>query len=344
MDDIAVLRSLLEAYSPSGAEGQGVRAFVDAAKALGYRTEVDAVGNGLARTGSGRPQILFLGHIDTVEGELPVRVEDGRVSGRGACDAKGALAAALLAAADHEGPGEVVIAAAVGEERDSRGARHLIPRLNPDLLIVGEPSGWDGVTIGYKGNLSLVLTFEGERAHLSAPTATTVETALAFVERLRAFCEDHRGETPFRSLTAKLHTVQTTRSGGREVVELGVNLRLPPSVRVADVEAFLEENGLEGQYTIADRSEAVEVDRRNAVVRALGAGIAANGGRATLYRKAGTADLNLAVPVWGRPAAAYGPGDSHLDHTDREALDVEEFRRSVAVLRHAFGVLARAPG
>ena len=61
--------------------------------------------------------------------------------------------------------------------------------------------------------------------------------------------------------------------------------------------------------------------------------------RPTLRKKSGTADLNLAVPVWGCPAAAYGPGDSHLDHTDAESLAVDELRRSVDVLRRAFEAL-----
>ena len=62
-----------------------------------------------------------------------------------------------------------------------------------------------------------------------------------------------------------------------------------------------------------------------------------------LLRKLGTSDLNLAVPAWGCPAAAYGPGDSHLDHTDSESLDVQEFRRSIEVLHGAFSRLAARP-
>ncbi len=340
MDEAGVLQALLEAYSPSGHEEGAVRRFVGIAEGLGFVTEVDEAGNAFARIGAGRPQAMFLGHIDTVEGELPVRVAGGRVHGRGACDAKGALAAALLAAAVHRGPGEVVVVAAVGEERDSRGARHLIPRHRPDLLIVGEPSGWAGVTIGYKGNLSLVLRFEGERAHLSSPAPTTVETGLACLGRLHGFCAGRRGDTPFRSLTAKVHGIHTRREGGREAVEIGVNLRLPPGVAAQEVLEFLTADGMAGRVDVVDRSEAVEVDRGNAVVRALCAGIRKAGGRPSLIRKLGTADLNLAAPAWGCPAAAYGPGDSHLDHTDAESLEVEELRRSVSVLRDAITALA----
>src|SRR3989304_5619154 len=116
MDEVGVLLELVKAYSPTGHEEEGVRAFTQVAQSLGFATEVDGAGNGIARVGSGKPQILFLGHVDTVEGELPVRVEDGRVYGRGAVDAKGALAAALLAATEHKERGEIVVVASVGEE------------------------------------------------------------------------------------------------------------------------------------------------------------------------------------------------------------------------------------
>jgi len=340
MDEVAVLRDLVAAYSPSGHEEPAVERFTDHARALGFSTEVDGAGNGIARRGEGRPQILFLGHIDTVEGELPVRVAGGRIYGRGACDAKGALVAALFAARSHRGAGEIVVVAAVGEERDSRGARFLVPRHRPDFVVVGEPSGWSGVTIGYKGNLSLVLRFEGERTHLSSPFPTTVERALALIGELQEFCRGHVGPTPFSSLTAKVHSIETRRSNGHEVVVVGVNLRLPPSVPTRAVLEFLEDRGLAKRYEVLDRSEAVECDRQNDVVRSLDAGIRRLGGSPTLLRKSGTSDMNLAVPAWQCAAAAYGPGDAHLGHTDQESLPVQDLEKSIGILGFAFGDLA----
>jgi LysW-gamma-L-lysine carboxypeptidase len=344
MDEVAVLQELVSAYSPSGREADAVRRFTRIAQSLGFQTEVDGAGNGIARRGSGRPQVLFLGHIDTVPGEIPVRIARGRIHGRGTCDAKGALAAALLAGASHEGPGEIAVVAAVREERDSAGARFLVPRHRPDHLIVGEPSGWEGITVGYKGILSLVLTFEGERTHLSSPHPTAVEDALGFVTQLRAFVGGHPGPTPYSSLTAKVHTVNTRHAGGKDIVRVGVSLRLPAAVKSEEVLRFLEDGGAAGAYRIVDRSEAVEVDPRNPVARALCAGIRESGGRPTLLRKCGTADLNLVAPAWQCPAAVYGPGNSHLDHTDAESLDLDEFRRSVCVLRTAFSALTAGGG
>ncbi len=341
MDEVGALVELLKAYSPSGSEDKAAQAFVTIARSLGFETEIDDAGNPIARKGHGSPQVLFLGHIDTVDGEIPVRVDGGRVHGRGACDAKGPLAAALIAGGRHEGPGEVVIIGAVGEEKDSRGARYLIPRMKPNFLIVGEPSNWDGVTIGYKGNLDLTFTFEGERTHLSAPSPTTVELALVSLYRLQAWGADHQDETQFKSLTHKVHTINTGRVGGREIVKVGVNIRLPPDVKVADAVAFLDSTDLRGRYKVGDSSDAVEVDRTNEVVRALTGGIRAAGGEPTLFKKSGTADLNLAVPVWGCPAAAYGPGNAHLDHTEQESLDVGEFFKAVRILQQAFATLTQ---
>ncbi len=340
MDEVAVLRDLVEHYSPSGREDAAVERFIQSARALGFSTEVDSAGNGIARRGEGRPQILFLGHIDTVEGELPVRAAGGRIHGRGVSDAKGALVAALFATRNRPSSGEVVIVAAVGEERDSRGARFLLPRHRPDFLVVGEPSGWSGVTLAYKGNMSLALTFEGGRTHLSSPLPTTVERALSFVGELQDFCRKHVGATPFSSLTVKVHSIDTRRSPGHEFVDVGVNLRLPPGVTTRDVMQFLEEHGMGGRCSVVDSSEPVECDRRNEVVRSLTAGIRRVGGSPTFLRKSGTSDMNLAVPIWGCPAAAYGPGDAHLSHTDSESLAIEDLERSIGVLETAFADLA----
>src|SRR5207253_9896864 len=151
--DVEVLRALVEEYIPSGNEQQAVRRVSDLATELGFDVRTDEVGNAIARIGRGSPRIVFLGHIDTVDGVLPLRLERDRLHGRWTCDAKGALASALVVASRHSSAGEILIIGAVGEERDSRGTRHLIQHLaRPDFLIVGEPSGWDAVTIGYKGN------------------------------------------------------------------------------------------------------------------------------------------------------------------------------------------------
>ena len=62
MDDVEVLRALLDEYSPSGREGAAVHLFLELARGLGLDGRSDAVGNAIAHIGRGPPTILFLGH------------------------------------------------------------------------------------------------------------------------------------------------------------------------------------------------------------------------------------------------------------------------------------------
>ncbi|MBX6341927.1 MAG: M20/M25/M40 family metallo-hydrolase, partial [Thermomicrobiaceae bacterium] len=59
------------------------------------------------------------------------------------------------------------------------------------------------------------------------------------------------------------------------------------------------------------------------------------GGAPRLKVKTGTSDMNLVGPAWGCPIVAYGPGDSRLDHTPHEHVDLAELERGVAVLTAA---------
>jgi LysW-gamma-L-lysine carboxypeptidase len=339
VDEATALLRLLRPYSPSGAEAPAVRAFVRLARDLGFSARIDAAGNGIARRGRGRPHIVFLGHIDTVPGRLPVRRSRGRIHGRGAVDAKGPLTAALLAGQQFDAPGTIEVVAAVGEETDSRGARHLLRRDRIDAVIAGEPSRWDGVTVGYKGDLRLRATFRGARAHLSSPRPSVADTAVQWVEAVRAAPAWAPGTSAFRTLTAKVVSLAT---GGddAEWACVTLDLRIPPGRTTRTVEAELPREPGRPSLEPFIRIEPVEVDRASPVVRALEAGIRAAGGRPTLWRKSGTSDLNLVAPAWQVPGAAYGPGDPHLDHTSREAVSERELRRSVRVLAIAFRQLA----
>ena len=75
-------------------EGEAVEWLVARMAERGFRASVDDAGNAVGDIGDGRVHVVLLGHIDTVPGEIPVRVEDGELVGRGAVDAKGPLAAA----------------------------------------------------------------------------------------------------------------------------------------------------------------------------------------------------------------------------------------------------------
>ena len=265
----------------------------------------------------------------------------GRVHGRGAVDAKGALAAALLAGVGFAGPGTWRVVAAVGEETDSRGARHLARGPAPEFLFAGEPSGWDGVTIGYKGDVRLEVAFEHRRTHWASPDPTAADLVLGWVGRLRAAAARHAGDTPFRTPSVKVVGFASDPSSDPETARAWIDVRLPPGITTDDVLGWWPEDPAGPTVRLLTRIEPIEVPRTDPVVVALCASIRAEGGRPTLWRKSGTSDLNLVGRAWGVGGAAYGPGDARLDHTSREVLSVAELRRASRVLRGAIERLGR---
>ncbi len=347
MDDreaVEFLKELLSRYSPSRRE-RGLAAFlVGCLRDLGFEAEVDRVGNVVMYHGEVpkeggimRPDLLFLGHIDTVPGFIPVREEGGRIHGRGAVDAKGPLAAFVAALCQARGDlGEMGIAfvGAVGEEDDSRGTKHILPRFRPRAVIVGEPSGWDGIVLGYKGNLSVRYVVSRPLRHPAAPGPTAAEEALRLWRGLRLHVRRlNRGRRGlFETVDLGLRSVNTWSDGFVERAEIRLGFRLPLWLPPEELRRAVEGMARDGELSFAGGEPAYLAPKNTALVRSFLRAIRGCGGRPRFVVKTGTADMNLVGPEWGCPAVAYGPGDSRLDHTPDEHIGVEEFLRGVRVL------------
>ncbi|MCD0159068.1 M20/M25/M40 family metallo-hydrolase, partial [Deinococcus sp. 6GRE01] len=120
-------------------------------------------------------------------------------------------------------------------------------------------------------------------------------------------------------------------------------LRLPPAVSPADAEAVIREllADLDSvTVTFTGHESAVRHGRDNALTRAMRVAIRAQGGTPVFKVKTGTSDMNVVAGHWPVPTLAYGPGDSALDHTPEERLDLAEYDRAVTVLREALTRLA----
>lgn len=314
----------------------------------GFRASVDDAGNAVGEIGDGPMHVVLLGHIDTVPGEIAVTVEDGELVGRGAVDAKGPLAA-FVAAATKVAPGvRVTVVGAVEEESPtSAGARYRATLPAPDWCIVGEPSGWDAVTIAYKGRLGLRVALSRPARHGAAPGMTCSEEALALWTKVREASERRTsGSDGFARLDCRLEGMSGGATDGLvERAELRIGYRIPPGITTAELEA--EFRAIVATHD-GDAATAIErigaeeparTPRTTPLARAFVGAIADAGGKATFKVKSGTSDMNILTPAWGCPMVAYGPGDSHYDHTPMERLSLSDYERSIRVLK---SVLARA--
>lgn len=391
---VDVLFDLVATPSVSGNERAAVERFVMHARALGMEAEIDEAGSGVAtreegtRSGGERNsqmakgqmadeesgtrgtggeaqsaaaperaiEIVLLGHIDTVAGEIAVRMEgeqtaesDTRVlHGRGSVDAKGPLAAMLVAAARATLPEGVTVrvCGAVGEETPhSRGARHIARTFRPDACIIGEPSGWDGFTLGYKGRLVASVQITQASTHSAGPEGSAGDSLIDALARLRQTAhEASDGARVFDRVQMRTLSVHAGSDGLHESAEAVVSFRLPRSVEPAAFEAALRRDlaGVPGcEVNCRGHEPAYVADRGNQVARALSVAIRGAGATPRPLVKTGTCDMNVVGPAWNCPIAAYGPGDSSLDHTPIEHISISEYLASVAVLTVALEDLAR---
>ncbi|RSN67484.1 M20/M25/M40 family metallo-hydrolase [Candidatus Korarchaeum cryptofilum] len=325
-----VLLALLKAYSPTGREKNAERVLIEVARGLGLEAHSDGVGNVIASKGDSC--IMLLGHYDTVPGKLRVSVRKGTVSGRGAVDAKGPLAAMLVAASLSERP--VRVAAVVGEEGDSRGVRELLRGELPPYVIVGEPTNTVGVAIEYRGGAKLILRCRASGGHSSSPGDSAIEKLISCLERIQGSLKGIEGVSlrPTVMRGGEYENVLPRRA------ECTLDLRFPVGHSLQEILERIEiEDGCD--IILKGSVDPVSVRPTDPVPRALTRAIITSGAKPILLRKLGSSDMNH-ISNYVRSCAAYGPGDSSLAHTDRERIQLKDLEFSVAVYKKAIEMLS----
>jgi len=347
---IELLNRSLKEYTPSRAEASLANLLKDKSiNELGFeKTNIDNVGNVIATKGSGRPVILLCGHMDTVPGRIPVRIENGYLYGRGASDAKSSLIAMLLAASEFpKQRGTIIFAGVVDEEGNATGIKELVrSKTTIDYAIFGEPSGISNITIAYKGRFAFRLTCDvGTSAHASAPwlAKNSIEEVYDFWQAIQL----ELGRLDSRSDESNKVTCSLTEiSGGSshnvtpQKCKITVDIRIPTtntSRRIQELVASIVKEvsikkNVRATYRVEDMTEPFEADHTSPLVRALSLSIIdVCRKRPILLRKTGTGDMNILGNAFRIPVVTYGPGDPHSSHTVDERIRIAEYISSIEV-------------
>ncbi len=357
---VRLLTNLLGIYSPSGKESDIANYLAEEMKKLGFQVGLDDIGNVIGVIGEGEPTIFLCGHMDTVIGHLPLRVEEDKIYARGAVDAKGPLAAMVMAAAalvnEPSFKGKVLLAAVVEEEATSRGVRHMITQgIHADYAIFGEPSGVENITIGYKGQIQLRVTCKTQTGHSSTPWLfeNALEKAYDLWLRIKnSYPPVETADSPFNAISACLTRV----SGGKATslipfeVEMFIDIRVPPQFTtlqvIHDTQKIISkyQNAnpkVDVKSFIEDTVEPFEVNKSSPLVHVLSASVRKVLNKpATLLRKTGTGDMNILGRAMNLPIVTYGPGDSHLDHTLEEHIVISEYLDSIQIFKETLAKLS----
>jgi acetylornithine deacetylase len=316
-DVVALAAELLSIDSSTGAENSVVDFLSKWLVARGWNVTLQEVTRGRANIWASRAGhgVTLSTHLDTVPPYFGPRLEDGRLIGRGACDAKG-IAAAMLVAADNLASGgeqRVDLLLVVGEEKGSDGAR-AANRQKPTsrFLLNGEPTE-SKLASGAKGSLRVTVRTRGRAAHSAYAHLgeSAIKPMLALLPTLDALelpTDPVLGET-----TVNIGTIR----GGTEANIVPAHAEAEMMFRlVGDVEPVRKlikqwakgRADIEfGSYIPAQHFHTIPGFEVSPV--------------------AYTSDIPL-LGKWGTPLM-FGPGSIHVAHTPDEFIDVTELRAAV---------------
>ena len=313
---------LMKIPSISGEE-QKVGAFLDEyLTRLGWTVEMQAVSGGcrnvIARLNE-TPRVFLSTHMDTVPPFIPPTEDDEKIYGRGACDAKGIIAAQIVAAENlrRQGVEDIGLLYTVDEEQSSTGAK--AANLHPlaarcEYLINGEPTDND-LAVGSKGALRFMVKTKGRAAHSAYP-----EEGESAIEKLLDILEDmRRADFPDDEFFGETTCNIGTLGGGMKLnivpasAEAGLLIRL--TTKKEAVWEILEKTiGERGELELLSVSEPVRM-------------LEVEGFRQKVVRF--TTDIPH-LPNWGTPLL-LGPGSILDAHTSREFVLKKDLEDAVGL-------------
>ncbi len=261
-----------------------------------------------------QPEIVFSTHVDTVPPFIPSREDADRVYGRGACDAKGIIAAQVAAAERLRQDGvHAGLLFLVGEEKDSQGAK-IANQQSPGckFLINGEPTE-NQIAVASKGSLRVEVTAEGRMAHSAYPELgeSAIDKLLEALNRLRILkLPTEEGIGP---CTVNIGVIE----GGRAPNVIPDKARAQLLYRLVGSAEQLKRDIVAAVGTLAKVEFVLEIPFiRLRTLDGLPTFVAAF-----------TTDIP-ALSNWGQPLLV-GPGSIHVAHTDGEYVEKKQLSDAV---------------
>jgi acetylornithine deacetylase len=319
MDVVALTRRLVDIDSTTGEERAAGEFLLEHLRSRGWDASPIAVDphrfNVFAREGATHlPTLVFCTHMDAVPPFIASSEDGENIYGRGACDAKGIIAAQITAAERLRAEKVPVgLLFTVGEERDSIGAKTANPHApGSRFLIDGEPTD-NKLAIATKGVLNVRLTARGKMAHSAYPEQgeSAIEKLLDVVARLRAM------ELPDVPGVGRCTLNIGTIRGGRA-----------PNVVADEAQAELLYRMVTGSDDLKQRiqqwagaSAEVEFTAESPFLK-----LRTLPGFETMVASFSTDIPHLRN--WGEPLL-LGPGSIHVAHTGREFVSKKQLREAV---------------
>ncbi|UXY09713.1 M20/M25/M40 family metallo-hydrolase [Kosakonia sp. ML.JS2a] len=301
----------------------------------GIDAQIDPAGNLVLSKGNGPNTLLMLGHLDTVPGLWRSDAGEDFVSGRGSVDAKGCLANFIDVLQQVEVPPHarlLVVGATEEEVSSSKGAYYVRDNYPANAVIIGEPSGVMHVAIGYYGLLKIKVTVRKGMEHTAARDAkTSIEHVYEAAGALRAVMNDFDSNN-----ISNIIGITHRHALSCEESQLVINFRVSPEARPGYIEPLLALSGDGLTVEIERSTPGYKSSRTNPLYRALNQAfsrVLTDTPPRPVVKK-GTCDMNTLATSWRNvPFIAYGPGDSALDHTDKEINYTDDVLLSRRILQ-----------
>lgn len=325
VDLLAFARALIDIDSTTGRE-QDVAAFISRTlRGLGWLVDEQPLGDGrfnvIARVGE--PRVVLSTHCDCVPPFFPSRLEGGTLYGRGACDAKGILAAMVAAAerARQVGRTDVGLLFVAGEERGSDGAKaaNVWPTTSK-VLINGEPTD-NRLGLATKGVYRARLNASGRAAHSSQP-----ELGESAIDKLLdALIAVREVEWPVDPLLGATNYSIGLINGGVAPNVISPSAAAELMFRTVGDYRDIRDELIEAVGTSAHVDDVLVVPPvRLHTVPGFDTAVFAY-----------TTDVPF-LDAWGTPML-LGPGSITVAHTDAECVEVAELVRAVEAYQRLLG-------